>query len=441
MNTYLGVDAVTSAARALAHRLPGQCRLRSVGASRAGDSLWLLTVGRSVPSGRDVLVVAGPHACEPTGGNTILNLAEQVAREPDLRRDRVWHFLLCLDPDGTRLNESWFSQPWDLYAYFRGYYRPLPEFQPEWLPHEDAGPQPETAALLKVLDELRPAVQFSLHTKDMGGGWIQLTHELSRAGDAVVASAVRSQVPLEVAPADTVGLLEVDQATFLMPTDSRAGNPLGDWTRHTTWLHAARRYKTASCVVEAPMWALPSTQNRRPCPRPAITLRSLATQMNNRIDALAAHFSRARPHLAALSTDPVAQAAWSTMDICRATAAQWTRHADDADAARYAMSAGGAVSLSVVAHRLPLRAAALLCRALGRSGSSASALRYVVEDLLASWCHELMATLEPSWIPLTSQVAFQADLVVALVRAFDASSASCAEAQHSELDRATGYVR
>ena len=85
--------------------MPDVCRVRTVGLSRAGEPLLLLSVGHG---SRNVLVVAGPHANEMVGGATALLLARRVAADPVLRdgADAAWHFLLCADPDGARLNEA-----------------------------------------------------------------------------------------------------------------------------------------------------------------------------------------------------------------------------------------------------------------------------------------------------------------------------------------------
>jgi hypothetical protein len=74
-------------AQALTARRPGLCALRPIGVSRAGRPLRPLSVGHARPA---VLVVAGAHANEPTGGSTVLALAERVVRERELR-DQIEH--------------------------------------------------------------------------------------------------------------------------------------------------------------------------------------------------------------------------------------------------------------------------------------------------------------------------------------------------------------
>src|ERR1044072_7924497 len=79
---YPTLRELESSARALAARRPALCAVRQVGLSRGGRPLPLLSVG---PGPRAVLVVPGAHANEPTGGPTLLSLAERVLHEPELR--------------------------------------------------------------------------------------------------------------------------------------------------------------------------------------------------------------------------------------------------------------------------------------------------------------------------------------------------------------------
>ena len=81
---YPSVTEIVSSARALAAHRPGLCVLRQVGVSRAGRPLHLLSVGHAR---RAVLVVAGAHANEPTGGSTLLALAERALHERELRAE------------------------------------------------------------------------------------------------------------------------------------------------------------------------------------------------------------------------------------------------------------------------------------------------------------------------------------------------------------------
>ncbi|MGW0212304.1 M14 family zinc carboxypeptidase, partial [Streptomyces sp. NPDC003233] len=172
---YPSVPELIASAKALAAQEPGLCSLRRVGVSRAGRPLHLLSVGHARQA---VLVVAGAHANEPTGGSTLRVLAERVLAERELRTNTSWHFLLCADPDGASLHVT--PAPRSLLDYHLGFYRPTGAEQPEWSPSvlpPDRLP-PETRALTGVIDELRPYLQVTLHGTDLGGSWVQLTRDV-----------------------------------------------------------------------------------------------------------------------------------------------------------------------------------------------------------------------------------------------------------------------
>ena len=127
--------------------------------------ILMLSVGHGP---RHVLVVAGPHPDEPVGGATALVLAERVARGERLFAATdptavTWDIVLCLDPDGAAVSEAGTEGATTTSAlaptlrnYYRAAYRPVAAEQPEWAPIESRQ-LPETLALFKVIDELRPS--------------------------------------------------------------------------------------------------------------------------------------------------------------------------------------------------------------------------------------------------------------------------------------------
>ncbi|MEV5605508.1 M14 family zinc carboxypeptidase [Streptomyces sp. NPDC052299] len=150
----------------------GLCELSTVGSSRAGEPLEMLTV---LGGPLTVLVVAGPHPNEPVGAATVMSLARYLLARPETRDVISWHLLLSSDPDGGRLNEDWSTAwPTGLETYHRAFYRPPVDAQPECaFPVEGfTGQLPETLALMSVVDDLRPALSVSLHNSDTGGSFI-----------------------------------------------------------------------------------------------------------------------------------------------------------------------------------------------------------------------------------------------------------------------------
>ena len=81
--------------------------------------------------------------------------------------------------------------------------------QPEFPPvASDPRPaMPESEALVRLLDELRPVVQFSLHGVEVGGSFLQLTRALPGAAAAYRRIAADLGIPLEHRPFDGMGWL------------------------------------------------------------------------------------------------------------------------------------------------------------------------------------------------------------------------------------------
>lgn len=258
------------AARALVDEHPALTRLRRIGASRAGEPLWLLSVGPATAArpAPNVLVVAGAHANEPVGGATALALARHLIREPSAAA--AWHFLLCADPDGAALHRT--PRPYSLLEYHRNFFRPPGPEQPEWAPSllpPDRLP-PETLALTRLIDELRPALQVSLHGTDLGGSWVQLTRDIPGLAEPFGKSAAELHIPVETSASDASGWPSPGAGIFVMPEPgTTADGPFhSEDTRLSTWYHAHRHAGTTA-IVEVPMWASDLVDDPAPHPDPA----------------------------------------------------------------------------------------------------------------------------------------------------------------------------
>lgn len=412
---YPTVDDLTRTARDLVRRHPSRCRLRQVGESRAGEPLWLLSVGHGR---RNVLVVSGAHPNEPAGGAAVADLAYRAVRGGRAGRDRrqdrdvSWHFLLCLDPDGARHTEPWTRHPGTLERQLRHFYRPAADQQPEWLPPPGRGaaPLPETRALLSVLDELRPALQFSLHANDVGGAWVQLTHDLPGAPAALAESAAGLAVPLAAAPVDTLHMPGAGPGVFLMAAGAGldANVVHRDWLTRSTWFHPLR-YGTVTAVVETPVWAVDAIADLGPTEAPALVVGRAVEHLRAQAGRLTHLLGEARDGTGAARGPLLDAAAWLT-EACLTNAAQWSAPSSPGSPPP-AASAGGALALRMAAHRLPLRAAAMLARATEghRVGPAADAL-------LTRWRRCYAADFGPRWIPVREQTALQSAFITRLAR-------------------------
>ncbi len=171
--------------RELAHAPRGRAALFSYGRSRQGEELWALRLGEGL---RRVLAYAFPQPDEPLGGPVLLRLARRLLDDADLRRAATWTLLPCVDPDGARRNEGWFTAPADLAAYARRHFRPAEGEQVEWsFPSDDPAwpwdrPLPEALALRALIDDLRPQVLLPLHNALLGGAYAFLSAEAAGLG-------------------------------------------------------------------------------------------------------------------------------------------------------------------------------------------------------------------------------------------------------------------
>ncbi|MCX5136097.1 M14 family zinc carboxypeptidase [Streptomyces sp. NBC_00340] len=401
---YPSVTEIVTSARALAAHRPDLCVLRQVGVSRGGRPLHLLSVGHAR---RAVLVVAGAHANEPTGGSTLLHLAERTLLQRELRRDTSWHFLLCADPDGASLHVT--PAPRTLLDYHLGFFRPAGPEQPEWSPSvlpPDRLP-PETRVLTRVIDELRPYLQVTLHGTDLGGSWVQLTKDIPGLAEPFAKSAAELHIPVETAASDAAGWPASGPGVHVMPApgSDTAYPSMPDDARHSTWYHA-HRYGGLTAVVEVPMWASDLVDDPAPHPDPAAALRRLARRLLTDAVQVEAVLGRAAPRLPG-PDGPLLRAAKWALELVPGLAGDWSQ----APPADLTMAYVG--SVDAFGRRLPLRAASMLLRVLQEADDSEVPL---LADLVASWSEAFAERFRARWVPLENQVEHQARTVVAAAR-------------------------
>ncbi|MEU2773059.1 M14 family zinc carboxypeptidase [Streptomyces sp. NPDC007162] len=398
---YPSVPELVATARALAALRPGLCRLRQIGVSRAGRPLHLLSMGHAP---RAVLVVAGAHANEPTGGGTLQALAERVLNERELRTGTSWHFLLCADPDGASLHVT--PAPRSLFDYHLGFYRPSGPEQPEWSPSvlpPDRLP-PETVALLGVIDELRPYLQVSLHGTDLGGSWVQLTRDVPGLAEPFAKSAAELHIPVETGASDAAGWPASGPGVRVMPEPGSgvAYPSMPDDARHSTWYHA-HRYGGLTAVVEVPMWASDLVDDPAPHPAPAAAMRLLAQRLLRDSREVERVLAEALPRLDG-PDGPLLRAARWALGLIPGLAQDWILR-PPIDTTRAYIG-----SVDAFGRRLPLRAASMLLRVL-READDRAAPR--LEELVASWCDAYAERFQARWVPLERQVEHQSRTVLA----------------------------
>lgn len=417
-DAYPSVAGVAAAASAFARFHPGLCTLREIGRSREGRPLHLLTVGRGR---RNVLVVAGPHSDERIGSATALRLAERVALDPTLhaRAAAAWHFLLCLDPDGTVRTEAGPAVRRTPAEHFRHAYRPPADEQPEWAPsiRPENDQLPESQALIDLIDELRPFLQCSLHGNDLGGSWIQLTRDIPGLAEPLLKLSAERDVPVQTGTYDAMYWTVSGPGVYVMPAPGERTQfeSLPEDVNRSTWIRP-HQYGGMTALFEVPMWASRKVADTEPHPDPARAMAELAALLRRQSDRTGALLERVRlllPDPGAKDTRPLLRLAEELAAICRDVAGDWDRlHPSPVPLTRAHLNA-----LDIAARRISLRATGILLRLLdGVPGPAQARVRTTCEHQLTRWAGQLEAGHKLAWVPVTDQVDLQAETVLAAFR-------------------------
>jgi hypothetical protein len=214
------VDELEEASKQLAERYPGSVELRTIGESSEGRPINALFIGEG---DRFAFLYGFTHPNEPIGSLTIEYLASRLAASSDLRKGLGYKFILAkaIDVDGAKLNEGWFSGPFDLPTYAENYYRPPPNEQAEWTFPIDyktlhwKKPIPETRAVKKIVDEFKPEFTYILHNADFCGVYYYLSHALPSAYAQLKNIPISEGLPLHQGePPDEPYLRSLDEGIY-----------------------------------------------------------------------------------------------------------------------------------------------------------------------------------------------------------------------------------
>jgi hypothetical protein len=399
---YATVDELLAGLRALAESHPELAHVRRIGTSRLGEPLWCLTIGAGE---RDAVVVGFPHPNEPIGGLTALHLATTLC-EDDALRDALgctWHVVACVDPDGTRLNEGWFKGELTRERYARHFYRPAPDEQVEWtfpLAYKDAyfdRVLPETLALMRLIDETRPALMASLHNSEVGGVYYYLSRPLPGVYDGLAALPARLGLPLEL------GEPEMPHIPVLAPAIYQS-MPIGtlyeflaamgvDPVEHITGgssAEYAERHGTFTLVCEVPYWTDERAHDERPTDRTyADILRDQANLTGEFADTVLGAIAAVAGDLRADS--PFLRATRS-LTAHVADSAEETRRRAAAPAATRPATVAEVYSTQAFVHMQRLREGGMLLRALDGELAIGNATR-AIRDTRAAFAARFEAWL------------------------------------------------
>ncbi|GIE95603.1 zinc carboxypeptidase [Paractinoplanes rishiriensis] len=428
---FAGVDELHAGLRRIAERYPDISTLRRCGSSRQGDPLWCLTVDAPGPARPEALVFGLPHPNEPIGGLTALHLAERLCADPGLR-DRLghrWRIVDCADPDGLRLNEGWLRGPFTRAHYARHFYRPAGADQVEWtfpINHEDAyfdDAIPETQALMRLIDEHRPALVASLHNSELGGAYYWLSRPEPVLHPVLQAVPEHLGIPLdrgEPEAPDLVRLADaIYEATAFPEVYQRITERGGRWTfggGSTTWY--AGRWGALMLVSELPYWYDPRAADTSPA---GIgyheALAANAHAMGDAAELLGRTLAAVEPDLAAPAAPFWRAARFYAGVLAEAATTRLARSAESASQRPATVAEANSLALNV--HEWRLRYGGVLLRALrgeaavGNVRASVRGALSEVERRYGAWLDEDARTAQLEPIEIRRLVAVQYAATVA----------------------------
>ncbi|CAF1420671.1 unnamed protein product, partial [Adineta steineri] len=178
---FFTVDELLNHSRTVAFNHSDLVHYQNIGTSRNGEAISMLSIGNGTKS---LLLYACPHPNEPIGSLLIDYLLSVLFDYSELLVTYTWHLIPCIDPDGTRLNEGWFSGPFTIRNYARYFYRPRTEEQVEWTfpitykNYSWTAPSNETQALMYAIRLVQPDFLYGLHNSGFGGMYYYISQPL-----------------------------------------------------------------------------------------------------------------------------------------------------------------------------------------------------------------------------------------------------------------------
>ncbi|MEV0614436.1 M14 family zinc carboxypeptidase [Nonomuraea sp. NPDC050404] len=426
--TFATVDEVHDRLARLADDHPGVATLRRIGTSRLGDPMLCLTVGDGP---RHAIVAAGPHPNEPIGGLTVTHLATRLCQDAELRRATgyTWHIVGCLDPDGTRLNEGWFAGPFTKAHYGRHFYRPAGDEQVEWtfpFAYKRAyfdRVLPETLALMRLIDDTRPAFMTTLHNGESGGVFYYLNRAEPELQALLKSLPGRYGVPLHAGEAEHPSVIQLEQAVYLAPTMENAydyiealGQDPLDHIGGAASDSYIKKHGTLGVTAEIPYWTDPGAADTSPTGQVyRDLLLAHAADLRATSDLLDGVLTAVTPEL--VTRSPFLRASRSFIPMLAGMAETHGNRAGAAENERPATVAE-VISCRDTVHSMRLRFGGMLLRALEGElavGNGTPVIRGRARELAQTydeWCAQAEA-IEDQTIPIRHLVAIQYGAILA----------------------------
>ncbi|HVX46522.1 MAG TPA: M14 family zinc carboxypeptidase [Mycobacteriales bacterium] len=426
---FPGVDELVADFHRLAQAHPKLAGMSRIGTSRLGEPLWSLRIGDGAAH---AIIFACVHPNEPIGELTAQHLATTLLTDAGLRQslDYTWHIIPCIDPDGTRLNEAWFDGPFERGFYARRFYRPAPNEQVEWtfpFAYKKAyfdQVMPETLALMRLIDETKPAFLSSLHNGELGGVYYYLTRPSPELYPQLHAIPESLGLALDTGEPEMPYLENYAPAIFRMSrtrdqydfVESLGLDPVAGTTGDSSTAYA-EKYGTFGLVTEVPYWSHPDSDDQTPTgERYADVVRRRGEGLHDLGERLTAGLQAVIPDLSTHSPFRRASEAFVPM-MLRAGEQDRGRAADPAnDRPATVAERFGCADL---VHCFRLRYGGMLLRtmaaelAVGNGTPTIRAEHAALESVSEGWCAEAAAQSAAEEIPIGKLVGVQYGAILA----------------------------
>lgn len=279
--TFNTLDEFDASTKALAEEFPGVVELSSIGKTREGRDLLCLKIGE----GPAALALGCPHPNEPIGAMMLEHFSRCLAADEGFRRELgyTWYIVKAWDADSLVLNK-WLKGPYTITNYTRGFFRPSGPEMVEWsfpidyktLHFHDT--LPETEAVMRLIDETKPAFIYSLHNSGFGGVyWYESepTPDLWEEMRSIVAAQGlplhlgEPEVPYikPLAPATFPLVSVVDEYEYLERYVPEGTDPASQVMAGAGSEDYARKYGTFEFINEMPYFFDPRIGDSSPCGR------------------------------------------------------------------------------------------------------------------------------------------------------------------------------
>ncbi len=218
---FLTVDELNDSSKALAEQYPDLVSVFEIGETKLGEKLLCQKIGNG---SKNALMFGCPHPNEPIGTMMLEHFTKALAEDKELRDelDYTWYIVKAWDADGLRLNEKWLKGPYTLYNYSRNFFRPAGHKQVDWTfpinykKLNFQSPVPETQAMMKLIDEIKPKFIYSLHNAGFGGVYWYISKPTPELYEGMYDAAKKMEIPLNLGEPEAPFLTEFAPAVYEM---------------------------------------------------------------------------------------------------------------------------------------------------------------------------------------------------------------------------------